>query len=109
LHTINLRGLRFVRLDNTGFERGMSLSPPILCVSRSYVHEDWIQSIVLWDTQNLGYLTVLAAKAVAEGQLKRGDTILNAGRLGTLRVEDDQILLGEPFVFTKDNIDQYDF
>lgn len=83
------------------------LSVPSLC--KAYVHEDWIQSIVLWDTKNLGYLTVLAAKAVRDGALKPGDTSLAAGRLGALKVEGDQILLGEPFVFTKDNIDNYNF
>ncbi len=32
-----------------------------------------------------------------------------AGRLGTLAVSGDQVLLGKPFVFTKENIDRFDF
>ena len=83
------------------------LSVPSLC--KAYVHEDWIQSIVLWNTQDLGYLTVRAAKAVRDGELKPGATSFAAGRLGTLKVEGDQILLGKPFIFTKDNIDGFDF
>ncbi len=83
------------------------LSVPSLC--KAYVHEDWIQSIVLWNTQDLGYLTVRAAKAVRDGELKPGATSFAAGRLGTLQVEGDQILLGKPFIFTKDNIDGFDF
>lgn len=83
------------------------LSTPNL--NRDYVHQGWVQSIVLWDTMNLGYLTVTAAKAVHDGTLSRGATSLKAGKLGTLAVEGDQILLGKPFVFTKENIDQYKF
>ena len=32
-----------------------------------------------------------------------------AGRLGTIEIEGDNILLGKPFTFTKENIDQFDF
>lgn len=32
-----------------------------------------------------------------------------AGRLGTMKIEGDQIMLGKILVFTKDNIDQFDF
>ena len=83
------------------------LSTPNLC--RSYVHEGWVQSIVLWNTRDLGYLTVYASKAVRDGTLKRGDTHFIAGRLGTLKVAGDQILLGQPFIFDQGNIDQFKF
>jgi rhamnose transport system permease protein len=83
------------------------LSVPSLC--KSYVHDDWIQSIVLWNTQDLGYLTVRAAAAVQNGELKPGATSFSAGRLGTLKVEGDQILLGKPFIFNAANIDGFNF
>ncbi len=83
------------------------LSTPNLC--RSYVHEGWVQSIVLWNTRDLGYLTVYAAKAARDGSLKHGDTRFTAGRLGTLKVEGDQILLGQPFIFNQGNIDGFQF
>jgi ribose/xylose/arabinose/galactoside ABC-type transport system permease subunit/ABC-type sugar transport system substrate-binding protein len=83
------------------------LSTPNL--NRDYVHQGWVQSIVLWDTKNLGYLTVTAAKAVHDGELAPGAKELKAGKLGTLTVAEDQILLGKPFVFTKENIDQFRF
>ena len=47
--------------------------------------------------------------AEADGRLKPGDTSLEAGRLGSIAIEGDNILLGQPFLFTKDNIDQFDF
>jgi rhamnose transport system permease protein len=57
----------------------------------------------------LGYLTVEAADALVRGRLKRGDHEFRAGRLGTIQVEGDQIMLGKPFVFNKSNIDRFDF
>ncbi len=83
------------------------LSLPNMC--KPYVHAGVIRSVVLWNTRDLGYLTVRAAAALARGELKRGDVSFSAGRLGQLTVAGDQILLGKPFVFTKDNIDQFDF
>lgn len=83
------------------------LSTPNLC--RDYLHEGWVQSIVLWNTRDLGYLTVYASAAAREGRLKRGDTNFTAGRLGPLKVDRDQILLGQPLVFTTANIDQFHF
>jgi rhamnose transport system substrate-binding protein len=83
------------------------LSLPNMC--KPYVHAGVIRSVVLWNTKDLGYLTVRAAAALSRGELKRGDTSFPAGRLGQLTVSGDQILLGRPFVFTKDNIDQFDF
>lgn len=83
------------------------LSLPNMC--RPYVNEGIIKSIVLWNTRDLGYLTVYAAHALAAGALQRGDTALEAGRLGRITVAGDEILLGRPFVFTKENIGAFDF
>jgi hypothetical protein len=57
----------------------------------------------------LGYLTIHAAHALMKDTLKPGDTSLTAGRLGKVDIEGDNILLGQPLTFTKDNIDQFDF
>lgn len=87
--------------------RVIGLSLPNLC--KPYVHEGVISAVVLWKTRDLAYLTVSAAAALARGQLVDGATSFEAGRLGTLKIEGSDILLGSPFVFTKDNIDQFDF
>ncbi len=34
---------------------------------------------------------------------------ITAGRLGKIEIEGDNILLGKPFTFTKENIDEFDF
>lgn len=77
--------------------------------NRAYVKDGITDTVILWKTEDLGYLTVCAAQAVARGVLKTGSTSLQAGRLGTFAVEGDNILLGKPFLFTKENIDQFDF
>lgn len=83
------------------------LSLPNMC--KPYVHAGVIESVVLWNTTDLGYLTVHAAHALATGRLRAGATALDAGRLGRIAVDGDQILLGQPFVFTRENIDRFDF
>jgi rhamnose transport system permease protein len=83
------------------------LSLPNMC--KPYVHAGVIESIVLWNTVDLGYLTVYAARALSAGELKSGDGELQAGRLGKLAIQGDQIMLGAPFIFNKANIDQFDF
>ena len=54
-------------------------------------------------------MTVYAAKALADGTLKPGAATLEAGRLKSLEVKGDNVLLGKPFIFVKDNIDQFNF
>ena len=56
------------------------LSLPNMC--KPYIKEGVADSIVLWNTADLGYLTVYAANALTKGELKRGDNKINAGRLG---------------------------
>lgn len=85
----------------------IGLSLPNMC--KPYVHAGVIDSIVLWNTLDLGYLTVHASKALSTGSLKRGDKEINAGRLGRIEVVDDEIRLGAPFVFNKANIDKFNF
>jgi hypothetical protein len=50
-----------------------------------------------------------ALRAVVRGTLKPGDKTFKADALGEFQVEGDNIMLGKPFIFNKDNIDQFDF
>jgi len=77
--------------------------------NKRYVREDITPSVILWNTENLGYLSVHAAVAVAKGELKPGATSFKAGRLGELEIKGDNVLLGKPFVFNKENIEQFNF
>ena len=77
--------------------------------NKAYVKEGVTQAVILWKVEDLGYLTVKAGAALAKGELKPGATEFNAGKLGKMKIEGDNIVLGKPFVFTKENIDQFDF
>ena len=77
--------------------------------NRRYVHEGVTESVMLWNTEDLGYLTVYAAAALARDKLKPGDTSITAGSLGAFEIRGDNILLGKPYIFNKSNIDRFDF
>jgi rhamnose transport system substrate-binding protein len=85
----------------------MGLSLPN--INKTYVHDDVVQVVMLWNTTNLGYLTVQAATLAARGAIPAGATSIQAGRLGAMDVRGDEVLLGKPLVMTKANIDQFDF
>ncbi len=77
--------------------------------NKPYVKSGVTDCVILWNTQDLGYLTVHAAAALQKGSLHPGDTTLQAGRLGAITIQGTDILLGQPFIFTKENIDKFDF
>lgn len=77
---------------------------------KPYVEADCVKSVVLWNPVDLGYAAAHVLRAVADGELNPGDTSVEAGRLGELQViNGSEVLLGAPFVFTKDNINDFDF
>ncbi len=76
---------------------------------KKFVNGGCVQSVVLWNPVDLGYAAVYAARAIADGKLKPGDKELEAGKLGKLPITGSSILLGKPFIFTKDNINNFDF
>lgn len=77
--------------------------------NKRYVHAGVTDSVILWNTGDLGYLTIYAGAALAKDELKKGAKSFKAGSLGTFEVAGDNILLGKPFIFNKGNIDQFDF
>jgi ABC-type sugar transport system substrate-binding protein len=76
--------------------------------NKAYVHAGVTDSVILWNTEELGALAVYAADAVARGKLKPGDTSFTAAGK-TYEIAGDNILLGKPFIFNAANIDQFDF
>jgi ABC-type sugar transport system substrate-binding protein len=75
---------------------------------RDYVLDDTVQSFVLWNPVDLGYLAVYVADLKRRGKMVENGTI-DAGRLGKITVKDREVLLGEPIKFDKSNIDKFDF
>lgn len=76
---------------------------------RAYLKDGTVRSVILWNTVDLGYLTVQTAHALLTGKLQPGATALAAGRLGPRTVAGDHVLLGEILIFTAENVDQFDF
>jgi rhamnose transport system substrate-binding protein/rhamnose transport system permease protein len=85
----------------------IGLSLPSIC--KPYIHDGHVQTIFLWNTKNLGYLTVYAARMLLENQIPRGATSLQAGRLGSLTVRGSEVILGTPLAIDRKNIDTLDF
>jgi rhamnose transport system substrate-binding protein len=77
--------------------------------NRRYLKEGVTDTVILWKTEDLGYLTVEAAVALARGTLKPGAKNFTSRALGTFEIQGDNILLGKPFAFNKGNIDQFNF
>jgi rhamnose transport system substrate-binding protein len=77
---------------------------------KPHVKSGCVKTVVLWNPVDLGYAAVYVMRAVVDGTFKPGDTEVDAGRLGKLKVMNgSEVLLGPPFVWTKDNIDNFDF
>jgi rhamnose transport system substrate-binding protein len=78
---------------------------------REYVQDGTVKEFALWNPADLGYLAAYGAKAVIAGEIKgnEGDKF-TAGKLGEYTVGPDKtVVLGDPFKFNKENIDQFDF
>jgi rhamnose transport system permease protein len=78
-------------------------------MNKPYVHEGVVQTVMLWNTADLGYLTVYAGALLARGVLAPGATSIDAGRLGAIAIRGSEVILGPPLLFTKENIDKFDF
>ncbi|MCZ7422115.1 rhamnose ABC transporter substrate-binding protein [Verrucosispora sp. WMMA2121] len=78
---------------------------------REYVKDGTVKSFALWNPADLGYLAAYAGGALASGIItgKEGETF-TAGKLGEYTVgANGEILLGDPFEFNADNIDEFNF
>jgi ABC-type sugar transport system substrate-binding protein len=77
---------------------------------KPYVNADCVKSVVLWNPVDLGYAAVHVARAAVDGKLQPGAADVAAGKLGNLKiVNGSEVLLGPPFIYTKENINDFDF
>ncbi|MGB1288911.1 MAG: substrate-binding domain-containing protein, partial [Aggregatilineales bacterium] len=76
---------------------------------KPYVNDGCVQSVVLWNPIDLGYAATYVMRAIVDGEFAPGDTSVSAGRLGELQVVNgSEVLLGAPFIFNADNINDFD-
>jgi ribose/xylose/arabinose/galactoside ABC-type transport system permease subunit/ABC-type sugar transport system substrate-binding protein len=78
-------------------------------MNKKYVHDGVVQTVMLWNTADLGYLTVYAGALMAKGALAPSAPSIEAGRLGKVEIRGSEIVLGPPLLFTRQNIDNFDF
>lgn len=78
---------------------------------RAFVKDGTVKEFALWNPEDLGYLTTFAAAALVKGEITgaEGDKF-TAGKLGEYTVGADQtVLLGDPYKFNAENIDNFNF
>jgi rhamnose transport system permease protein len=85
----------------------IGLSLPAIC--KPYVHSGVVQTIFLWNTRDLGYLTVYSGWLDARRGIPPHATSIDIGRLGTLQIRETQVILGTPLLINKANIDSLTF
>jgi rhamnose transport system substrate-binding protein len=85
----------------------IGLSLPAIC--KLYVHSGVVQTIILWNTRDLGYLTVYAGWLDSQKKIPQAATSIRVGRLGDLEVRGSEIVLGTPLIINKANIDHLNF
>ncbi len=78
--------------------------------ARAYLKSGSFGFSVLWDPAQLGYLTVWAGKQLIDGKpFAAENTIPGFAAPVTYDEAKGILLLGPPAIFTKDNVDQFDF
>ena len=77
---------------------------------KPYVSTGCVRDVILWNPVDLGYAALYVLRAVVDGEFNPGDSSVMAGKLGELMVVNgSEVLLGPPFVYNMDNIDDFDF
>lgn len=78
---------------------------------KTYIKDDEnpLNSGVLWNCMDLGYLAVQTAYQLSEGTITPDSTSIDAGRLGAKDIVDSQCVLGDALVFDASNVDEFDY
>jgi ABC-type sugar transport system substrate-binding protein len=76
---------------------------------KSYIKSGVVREVVLWNPEELGYLTVQVAAQLVQKKLSTDSASVTAGKLGPKKIDNREVLLGDPLVFTKENIDGFNF
>ena len=89
------------------FSTGFALPSAI----KSYIKDGSEKCFALWDPEELGYLATYATHLKLAGKLDvKPGVKFKAGKAGEYTVGDGgEIVYGKPLMFTKDNIDQFNF
>lgn len=96
------------QLDMVGKVGVTGLGVPSLI--RPFLKDGSLKEAALWNPIDIGYGAIYIAHAQIKGTLDKSSGEVDAGRLGTLKfIGPDTVLLGDPYIFTKDNVDLFGF
>lgn len=79
---------------------------------KEYMKEGIVPEFILWNPVELGYLTVWTAKYLLDGNSLPENEPFEVPGISTKPIyypESKELVLGDPLVFTPENIDQFDF
>lgn len=68
-----------------------------------------LETGVLWNCMDLGYLAVMSGYQLATGEITSDSATMTTERLGERKIEDKQILLGDALIFDAANVEQFDY
>jgi rhamnose transport system substrate-binding protein len=76
---------------------------------KEYIKSGAAAKVVLWDVTKLGFLTVWAGQQLVDGKSFQAE--IDVPTVGMVKYVDAKkmLVLGPPLVFTKENVDQYNF
>ncbi|MBC2857294.1 substrate-binding domain-containing protein [Cetobacterium sp. 2A] len=75
--------------------------------SKPYLNDGALKEAILWDPVKLGYLTVFAANELVNGRKLTNDQ--DIPKVGKIKSEGKNVIMGKPTTFTKENVENYDF
>ncbi|ALX49003.1 autoinducer 2 ABC transporter substrate-binding protein [Lentibacillus amyloliquefaciens] len=77
--------------------------------SQPYLEDGSLDTAVLWNPEDLGYLTVALGKMLAEGETpKDGQEIEGVGEI-SVKDDGNTVIMGPPQDYTKENAGDFDF
>jgi len=75
--------------------------------AKPYLMDGSLDEGILWDPATLGYLTVALAKDILDGTpVTDGMDVPNVGKI---RLTGKDVVMGSPTLFTKENVDKFNF
>ena len=79
---------------------------------KEHMKKGSVKKFILWNPENLGYLTIWAAVQLLEGKEFPAHKPIDVPGIDTKPVyytENKELVLGPPLIFTPENIDKYNF